>query len=114
VVDNALMLVGSSENLPIPTSVQGPLADGRDVLLGLRPEWLSLASGVPDLGPILDLQVEVIEPTGPDVFVALRSGAHEIMARLPTGTPVLPGQKTAFALDLSKAVLFDAEIGVAL
>lgn len=114
VADNALMLVGGGASLPIPTSVKAPLGGGREVLLGLRPEWLSLASGVTDRGPTLDLQVEVIEPTGPDVFVALRSGAHEIMARLPTGTPVLPGEKTAFALDLSKAVLFDAESGVAL
>jgi len=114
IVGNALSLSGADVTLPVPGSVRAPLAEGCDVLLGLRPEWLSLASGGGAAGPALNLHVEVIEPTGPDVFVALRAGEREIMARLPTGTPVRPGEKAAFTLDLSKAILFDAETGVAL
>ena len=114
VVANALSLSGADVTLPVPASVKTPPAEGREVLLGLRPEWLSLSAGGTASGPALNLHVEVIEPTGPDVFVALRAGEREIMARLPTGTPVRPGEKTAFTLDLSKAILFDAESGVAL
>ncbi|NRP21753.1 Trehalose import ATP-binding protein SugC [Ensifer adhaerens] len=114
VVGETLSLKGADAVLPVPASVVAPLTEGREVLLGLRPEWLSLASAGSPSGPSLPLLVEVIEPTGPDVFAALRAGEREIMARLPTGTPVAPGQKASFAIDLSKAILFDAASGVAL
>ncbi|NRQ18070.1 ABC transporter ATP-binding protein [Ensifer sesbaniae] len=117
VVDGAsgprLSLKGTDVTLPLPSSVTARLAPGSDVLLGLRPEWLSLAMEGASANPTLTLHVDVIEPTGPDVFVALRAGEREIMARLPTGTPICPGEKRAFALDLSKAVVFDAATGVA-
>ncbi|MBO9197515.1 ABC transporter ATP-binding protein [Rhizobium sp. 16-449-1b] len=108
-----LSLRGADAVLPVPSSSAGSLTEGREVLLGLRPEWLSLAPPDADKST-LNLHVEVIEPTGPDVFAALRAGEREIMARLPTGTPIAPGQKASFAIDLSKAILFDAASGAAL
>ncbi|MBW9064415.1 sn-glycerol-3-phosphate ABC transporter ATP-binding protein UgpC [Rhizobium herbae] len=117
VVDGAsgprLSLKGADVTLPLPSSVTARLEPGSDVLLGLRPEWLSLAAEEVSANPMLTLHVDVIEPTGPDVFVALRAGEREIMARLPTGTPIRSGEKRAFALDLSKAVVFDAGTGIA-
>ncbi|MBX5230400.1 ABC transporter ATP-binding protein [Rhizobium sp. NLR9b] len=109
-----LSIKGADTTLPVPTSVIDMPAPGREVLLGLRPEWISLATDGNSSNPTLTLHVDVIEPTGPDVFVALRTGEREIMSRLPTGTPVRIGEEASFALDLSKAVLFDAETGVAL
>lgn len=109
-----LSLKGADAVLPVPATTVGALSEGREVLLGLRPEWLSLATGAAESRPTLNLHVEVIEPTGPDIFAALRAGEREIMARLPTGTPIQSGHKSPFAVDLSKAILFDAESGVAL
>ncbi|KQW72385.1 sn-glycerol-3-phosphate ABC transporter ATP-binding protein UgpC [Ensifer sp. Root127] len=108
-----LSLKEADVSLPLPASVTARLATGSDVLLGLRPEWISLATEGASANPTLTLHVDVIEPTGPDVFVALRAGEREIMARLPTGTPIRAGEKRAFALDLSKAVVFDADTGIA-
>ncbi|MBB3945376.1 multiple sugar transport system ATP-binding protein [Rhizobium skierniewicense] len=106
-----LRLEGTGVTLPVPVPA---LSTGQQVLLGLRPEWLSLVTDAGNTLARIDMEVDVIEPTGPDVFVALRAGEQEIMARLPTGTPVRTGQKAAFSIDLSKAVLFDAESGLAL
>ncbi|KQX52595.1 MULTISPECIES: ABC transporter ATP-binding protein [Ensifer] len=108
-----LCLKGADVTLPLPASVTARLVPGSDVLLGLRPEWLSLATEEVSANPMLTLHVDVIEPTGPDVFVALRAGEREIMARLPTGTSIRSGEKRAFALDLSKTVVFDAGTGIA-
>ncbi|MDQ0456338.1 ABC transporter ATP-binding protein [Rhizobium paknamense] len=114
IIGDILTLTDADVTLPLPSSLGTSLPEGHEVLLGLRPEWLSLASTEKTASPVLNVHVEVIEPTGPDVFVALRSGEQEIMARLPTGSPVRIGEKAAFALDLSKAVLFDAASGLAL
>lgn len=109
-----LSIKGADAVLPIPASTSVTLTEGHELLLGLRPEWLSLAIGDQGGRATLNLHIDVIEPTGPDVFAALRAGEQEIMARLPTGTPIAPGQRASFAIDLSKAILFDAASGVAL
>jgi multiple sugar transport system ATP-binding protein len=109
-----LGLNGTNATLPLPAAAPGSLAEGRDVLVGLRPEWISLAQQHSTQNAVLDLHVEVIEPTGPDMFVALRGGERELMARFPTGTSVSTGQTASFAVDLTKAILFDAKTGAAL
>lgn len=100
--------------LPPPISAMRLSDRPRDVLLGLRLECLSLATAGNPAAASLELDVELVEPTGPDVFVALRMAGHEVMARLPTGSAVRPGQKARFVVDLEKANLFDAASGVAL
>ncbi len=108
-----LSIQGADAMLPVPFSAVTRAPQGKKVLLGIRPEWLSLAS-TSTYQPTLDLYVEVVEPTGPDIFVALRLGEREIMGRLPTGSRTRVGEKARFAVDLSKAVLFDAETGIAI
>jgi multiple sugar transport system ATP-binding protein len=108
----SLSIQGADAVLPLPSSAIAGAQDGKQVLLGLRPEWLSLASA--DNSPTVDVYVEVVEPTGPDIFVASKLGEREIMARLPTGSQVNVREKVRFSVNLSKAVLFDAETGVAL
>jgi multiple sugar transport system ATP-binding protein len=58
---------------------------GHRGLLGPRPERIGLPDGGKETSS-LDFSVEVIEPTGPDVFVALKAGLKEIMARLPAAS----------------------------
>lgn len=107
---NRLAIEGTAITLPVPQSATTSPAPGQKVLIGLRPEWLTLVTDNAPDQPVFELDVEVVEPTGPDIFVALRLGEHEIMARLPTGSPVRIKQRTRFALDLSKAILFDASL----
>jgi len=111
-----LRVEGTNALVPAPvTASPNELRFGRRVLLGLRPEWIALPGGERlKEATSLDFSVQVIEPTGLDVFVALKAGLKEIMARLPAGSAVKPGETRRFDIDLSKAILFDAESGVAL
>lgn len=110
----SLAIQGADVTVPLPASTASKPLQGKQVHLGLRPEWLSLVTDEDTSLHKVDAYVEVVEPTGPDIFVALRVGEREIMARLPTGSSVRVGDKARFAVDLSKSVVFDAETGVAL
>ena len=57
---------------------------GRKLLMGVRPEWFTVAG--PEEQNAIDLPVEVVEPTGPDVYVELALGKG-VMARLPANAP---------------------------
>jgi multiple sugar transport system ATP-binding protein len=116
IIGDRLQLLGTGFSLPTPPSAKGlSNSDERSLLLGLRPEWISLGvDASSDDSSSLHLPVEVVEPTGPDIFAALKLGDGEIMARLPTGSAIRPGQTSRFDIDLTKAVLFDANTGVAL
>ncbi len=52
--------------------------------------------------------VEVAEPTGADIYASTRIGGQRITARLRTGLALQAGSDTEFAIDMSRAVLFDA------
>jgi multiple sugar transport system ATP-binding protein len=111
---NRLAIEGTDEFLPVPDAKRHAVAPRDKVLLGLRPEWISVAAATDAKNPAIDLLVEVIEPTGPDIFVGLRTGEREIMGRLAAGTPLSLRAKSRFSIDLTKAVLFDAVTGNAL
>ncbi|MFM8701407.1 MAG: ABC transporter ATP-binding protein [Hyphomicrobiales bacterium] len=110
VAGNAIQLEGTDVTLPLPHSA-GALAAGREVLFGLRPEWFALSEAVlPGHHPIT-AHVEVLEPTGPDIYVSMRIGGREVMARLPAGADIRTGVDQAFQINLEKAVVFDAGSG---
>ena len=112
VAGGAIALDGGAR-LPLPASAPA-LAEGRKVQLGLRPEWFTpLPPDAPDEGA-LEAEVEVIEPTGPDIYAALRVGGAEVMTRLPAGTSLAPGQVRSFRVDMARAIVFDAASGAAL
>ena len=102
-------LVVGDTCLPLPATA-GAVAQGRKVQIGLRPEWFTPAMAEGNL----TLAVDVLEPTGPDIYAALRFGQTPLMARLPAGTALMPGSLQAFDIDLGKAVLFDAETDLAI
>ena len=84
---------------------------GQKVLLGLRPEWFTKTDAASNGGVLVEVAVEVLEPTGPDIYAAIRIGPHEVMARLPANTAITAGVSTGFEIDINKASVFDAESG---
>ena len=81
-------------------------ADGQAVILGTRPEHLSLA----DAGGIA-AQVVVMEPTGMDTFIACRHGGEEFSAVFRERHDFAPGTTIRLQPDLKRAHLFDAVSG---
>ncbi len=83
---------------------------GREVILGLRPEAIAdprEAGAHTSHHHQIEARVEVTEPTGPDTLAVILLGGKEATARLGADTPVSPGERAGFMVDMSKAVLFD-------
>ena len=109
-VENGQLRIGETL-LPAPVGAKLP-ANGTAVELGLRPEWFSLEDG-PERVEV-PARVDLIEPTGPDIYASLDIAGTELMARLPAGAPVVPADRVSFYVDMKAAVLFDAKSGKSL
>ena len=107
---------GDRPKVSIPLPPQPPAVQafaGREVIAGLRAEAISNGSRPAGNGngvqrrAVVDGQVVVIEPTGPDTLVVLNVGGHELTARLEPDFDLRPGDRAEFKLDLTNLVLFD-------
>jgi multiple sugar transport system ATP-binding protein len=106
---------GGRESLQLPRSREALAAwIGRDVLLGLRPECLSLHEKN-DYGDgnnaiaHLSAQVEMIEPTGAETMALISLAGVEAMARLKADARPSIGSRATFAVNMSKVCLFDPQ-----
>ena len=93
----------------------GSLADGRGILLGIRPEDVRPAPPA-DGSPSAQVEatVEVVEQMGAEQFVSLKVGSASFVARLEPDVEVRPDDHRTFFLNLAKARLFDPETEEAL
>jgi multiple sugar transport system ATP-binding protein len=91
---------------------QGNLAawDGRDILLGIRPEAITDPEGADrksgNIQPLAN-RVTVTEPAGSDTFVTMTLGGKDAIARMRADAAVTAGQVYEFAVNMEKAVAFD-------
>jgi multiple sugar transport system ATP-binding protein len=106
---------GEAIAFPAPHAQRDRVAahDGRNVILGLRPETIGAAGqdhGAEESFGFVR-EVEVVEPTGPDTLLIFPLGGVEATARVrpedeqPAGTPF------HFTVDMSKAKVFDPTSG---
>jgi len=72
---------------------------GRDVLMGIRPEHFAPGRGI-------TVDVDVVEPTGPDTLAIFTLGGVEVTARLEPFA-ASAGRKLDLAIKTDKVVLFD-------
>ena len=84
------------------------LADGDNVLLGIRPEHLDLSKDLVLLTGVAD----VIEPLGSDTMIVCKIGDQELTARIPADFPVSPGQEINFSVEPHRLHLFDQTTGL--
>ena len=89
----------------LPVHAECGVDDGRSVLYGIRPEHLDIADdGFP-------ARVSVVEPTGSETLVVLRSGEDEIVAVFPDWHDFKPGQMVHLRPRAERAHLFDSATG---
>ena len=84
-------------------------ASGQAVILGIRPEHVSLAPGEGIPG-----RVELAEPLGNELLLHLTVGEHQMTSRLPPGTPPAAGSVVKLKIETGKVHLFDADTGTAI
>jgi multiple sugar transport system ATP-binding protein len=92
-------------------------ADGRNVLLGIRPEAIVVRNGEtsPPRGAAwMSAPVYIQEPLGSDQFLTIEIGGTRIKARTGPDLVVQVGDRVDVAFDPSKLHLFDAQSGVSL
>jgi len=92
----------------LPLLPAQPLADGRRVLYGIRPQHVEVrAEGQ-------EAVVELVEPTGDSQEVALRVGGTTITMLLHETRPLAPGDRVAVGFDPARVRLFDEATGLRL
>jgi len=128
--------VGSQEiDLPDSVRVKRPaLASyaGKDVVVGLRPEHLP-AEAPDSTGPKLVGEVDLVEALGSELVVHFAIDANRVLAegavdkdeaaavksgegvaRVAAKTPVKPGDKLTFAVDIDEMKFFDTQTGLSI
>jgi len=99
---------GSCE-LPLPITSDEGLRD-RELILGIRPEQIGLSNGsAADLSLLVD--IEVVEPTGPDTLVVFALNQVKACCRLAPDQAPRVGETLNLQFDPRKALLFDAQTG---
>ena len=94
--------------LPLDVA-EGEVLEGREVILGIRPEQITLGSEGSQCS--LRAEVQVIEPTGPDTMVFVSLNQTKVCCRLaPDATPN-PGESLTLQFEPDKVLLFDAQTG---
>ncbi len=97
--------------LPIPPGAKG-IEDGRKVDLGLRPEWFATEPGA-DTVPVTG-RLDLVEPTGPDLYAVVEVAGQTITTRLPARADIGGPGEIELHVDMLKAVVFDAKTGASL
>ena len=103
---------GTEATLPFPEGKGFEAHDGREIVLGLRPEAITDRDGADRNSrsvQIVEAHVEVTEPAGSDTFVVTQLGGKEVTGRFRADVDVHAGQSFPFAINMDKAVAFDPE-----
>lgn len=83
---------------------------GRKILLGIRPEHLSVASE----GPTLDVKIRVLEPTGAETHVTCDGPGATVLAALRDRTDARVGDTLRLNLPIDRCHIFCADTELAL
>ena len=100
--------------VPVSPERQDDLAGyvDRPVILGIRPEHISLPRGgvaTASAGRVRTV-VEVVEPMGSELYLYLRAGGSDVVARVPTaGDQPVEGEELSVLFDMQKAHFFDPD-----
>ncbi|MCL2121416.1 MAG: sn-glycerol-3-phosphate ABC transporter ATP-binding protein UgpC, partial [Clostridiales bacterium] len=111
--DKGLYLLINSDKLYVPASkIDDSLREyiGSDVKFGIRPEDISEAGANADAPgkPVVGVTVDVVELMGNEVYLYLKYGDFQLIARAPS-THSCAGDNVKVAFNMEKMQLFDAK-----
>ena len=96
--------------LPLPAARVAAFASwqGREVVLGLRPEHFARAAGEARPGEApLRARVELVQPTGARTYATFQLGGAQAVAELMAHDVSQPGETLDLRADMNRAVLID-------
>ncbi|BBH44567.1 ABC transporter ATP-binding protein [Pseudomonas sp. KU43P] len=95
--------------LPLGMASEG--LEGREIILGIRPEQITLGSGEGNGLPGIRADVQVTEPTGPDLLVFVTLNQTKVCCRLAPDVACRVGDSLHLQFDPARVLLFDAATG---
>jgi len=111
--DDTGPVLAATDGLRIALGASADGAEGREVVAGIRPEHLSIASGADRTG--FPVELRYIEPTGSQTFVfAEIAGGGQICLIAAQPRALAAGQRVRLAAAREAIHLFDRETGTAL
>jgi multiple sugar transport system ATP-binding protein len=88
------------------------LAEGREVVLGIRPEHIHRIQGaLRDGHERCGATVELIQPTGSRTYVTVQMGGQPVVVEVGPHEVQRPGEALDLQLDLRRAILIDPASG---
>jgi multiple sugar transport system ATP-binding protein len=113
--NDKLVAVFEGADLPLPPTLDAAKIapyEGREVMLGLRPENFHEAPP-PGIDPshmaAFGATVELAEPMGAEVHLNMMAAGRQIIAKVSPRCPARSGDRVDLTIDLSNAHLFDLE-----
>ncbi|HDS0920104.1 TPA: sn-glycerol-3-phosphate ABC transporter ATP-binding protein UgpC [Pseudomonas putida] len=95
----------------LPLGVADGELEGRDLILGIRPEQIALGAAEGNGLPGIRAEVQVTEPTGPDLLVFVTLNQTKVCCRLAPDVACRVGDTLDLQLDPARVLLFDASTG---
>lgn len=95
----------------LPLGMAADEMDGREVILGIRPEQIALGAAEGNGLPGIRAEVQVTEPTGPDLLVFVTLNQTKVCCRLAPDVACRVGDNLNLQLDPARVLLFDAASG---
>ncbi len=80
---------------------------GRPVVFGLRPEDVAEATATSHPRHVIEFNVGLAEPLGPETYLYLTTGAHNLVVRMPAGFAHFVNRTLRLCLAVDRAHLFD-------
>ena len=95
----------------LPLGLAANEQDGREILLGIRPEQIALGASEGNGLSAIRAEVQVTEPTGPDLLVFVTLNQTKVCCRLAPDVACEVGDNLNLQLDPARVLLFDANSG---
>lgn len=95
----------------LPLGLAADELEGRDIILGIRPEQIALGTGEGNGMPGIRAEVQVTEPTGPDLLVFVTLNQTKVCCRLAPDVACRVGDSLNLQFDPARVLLFDAASG---
>ena len=95
----------------LPLGLAADELDGREIILGIRPEQITLGAAEGNGLPGIRAEVQVTEPTGPDLLVFVTLNQTKVCCRLAPDVACQVGDSLNLQFDPARVLLFDAESG---
>ncbi|MCX2690318.1 sn-glycerol-3-phosphate ABC transporter ATP-binding protein UgpC [Pseudomonas sp. DCB_CB] len=95
----------------LPLGLAADALEGREIILGIRPEQIAQGAADGNGLPAIRAEVQVTEPTGPDLLVFVTLNQTKVCCRLAPDVACRVGDTLNLQFDPARVLLFDAANG---